>query len=152
MTNPVLLQPAIEFGFDVLGALSPVLVTVATGYIIMFARKHGLLQDAKLQTVAQQQVYDALYRGIDFAENYGEAVAGKLGPIDAPDPRVAALANWLITQVPVALKRGGFNPNTPQGQAAIVQLAMAHLPPVPPPPPNSTAGAVSVTPTPGAQP
>lgn len=144
--NPIYIQPLVEFGFDILGALSPVIVTIATGYLIMVARKHGLLQDAKLQVAAQSQIADVLDRGLVFATHYGETNAAQLGPIRCDDARIAALANFLIAQAPAALKRTGINPTTPAGRTAIVQLAMAHLPP------NSTVPAVSTQPASGATP
>jgi hypothetical protein len=109
--------------------IAPFIALAIAGYAVRVLHKLGVCQDARSQLLMRKMLSDMLDTGAENIAHYAETEVAQHGPIKVQNPKVAALANLVITQAPKQLKKLGLNPNTPEGQKAIIQLVTAHLPP-----------------------
>lgn len=103
-----------------LAASTPVLV----GYAVIWLRNHGIAVKAADQQNAISRINATITNGLNFATTQADVGVQKLN-VQVNDPVVAKAANYVIAQSPDLLKKVGLDPETTEGQQALVRLVTA---------------------------
>ena len=103
-----------------LAAATPIVV----GYGVVWLRNHGIALKAQDQKLAVDRINATIANGLNFATTAADVGVAKLN-VQVADPTVAKAVNYVIAQSPDLLKKVGLDPETTEGQQALVRLVTA---------------------------
>lgn len=135
------LIPALNLMLVALATVATAAVPVLTTYAVQWLRQHRISVSVEAQMKLGELADKVIQKGFDYAAVTGDNYITAL-QVPTGNPTVAKAANYVITQIPDAMKSLGFDPSTPAGQEAIVRMVTARLIPAPPAPSATLAVTV----------
>ena len=103
-----------------LATATPVIIA----YGVIWLRNHGIAVKASDQQNAVSRINATIANGLNFATTEADVGVQKLN-VEVKDPVVAKAVNYVIAQSPDLLKKVGLDPETTEGQQALVRLVTA---------------------------
>jgi hypothetical protein len=121
---PIDLSPLAEVGnlaITTFVSVATVAIPMIGWYCIQWLRAHAAQMKQQTANAAASQIDNVFTKGFAYAAQQGA------------DP-IAGAAEYARKQAPTLFKNLGFDPETPEGTAAVVRMATARLVPTPTPP------------------
>lgn len=121
------LSPLIPVINGLIVAVAGMLATATpfiVGYGVIWLRNHGIAVKAADQQAAVSRINATITNGLNFATTQADVGVKKLN-VQVADPTVAKAVNYVIAQSPDLLKKVGLDPETTEGQQALVRLVTA---------------------------
>jgi len=121
------LSPLIPVINGLIVAVAGMLATatpVIIAYGVIWLRNHGIAVKASDQQNAVSRINATIANGLNFATTEADVGVQKLN-VEVKDPVVAKAVNYVIAQSPDLLKKVGLDPETTEGQQALVRLVTA---------------------------
>lgn len=118
------LIPAINGLIVAIAGMLTLATPVLVGYAVIWLRNHGIATKAADQQNAVNRINATITNGLNFATTQADVGIQKLN-VRVDDPMVAKAANYVIAQSPGLLKKVGLDPETTEGQEALVRLVTA---------------------------